>query len=192
MAPIAPLQCFPYAFYRTSVNLLIRDKPRGSPTRAIATVAIIPSPYSARRSLKTRGSIARYGRGRPHLHSLPLGAKNFSTNGNCGLEMGVPAVIVDEKETAFPARCHSTDPAPSRASFQSGHVRLLHTPEFCAACHKANLPEPAQRLQVHPRFHRLRRVAAIQVLAAQSALVLHCGLHKLPGLPHEARRRHAS
>ncbi len=49
-------------------------------------------------------------------------------------------------------------------------------------------PHP-ERLQVHPRFHDVRRMAELQVLPAQSADLLHSGFHHLPGLPHEARRR---
>jgi hypothetical protein len=63
----------------------------------------------------------------------------------------------------------------------------MHTPEFCAACHKANLPPAAERLQVDSRLHGIRRVAELEVLQPQSAYVLHGGLHHLPGLPHEAR-----
>ena len=64
---------------------------------------------------------------------------------------------------------------------------FYRTPEFCAACHKANLPNAAERLQVDPRVYRLRRVAEFEVFAAQSADFLLHGFHHLPGLPHEAR-----
>ena len=55
--------------------------------------------------------------------------------------MGVPAVIVDEKGNRIPGQV-SFDQIlrhPERHSKAVMHD-FLHTPEFCAACHKANLP----------------------------------------------------
>jgi Tfp pilus assembly protein PilF len=65
-----------------------------------------------------------------------------STNGNGGYIMGVPAVMVDEKgnrisgEVPYEEILKHTD-RHSRAVMQS----FYRTPEFCAACHKANLPD---------------------------------------------------
>jgi hypothetical protein len=66
-----------------------------------------------------------------------------STNGNAGLEMGVPAVIVDEKGNRIPGEVPFDQILrhPERHSKAVMHD-ILHKPEFCAACHKANLPEP--------------------------------------------------
>jgi hypothetical protein len=104
--------------------------------------------------------------------------------------MGVPAVIVDENGERIPGEVpfDMILRHPERHSKAVMHD-FLHTPEFCAACHKANLPA-AERLQIHSRFHGVRRVAAIQVLATQSTDLLHSRFFKLPGLPHEAQRRH--
>jgi hypothetical protein len=54
--------------------------------------------------------------------------------------MGVPAVIVDEKGERIPGEVPFDMILASRAALQGSDARLLHTPEFCAACHKANLP----------------------------------------------------
>ncbi|MGB6305123.1 MAG: tetratricopeptide repeat protein [Acidobacteriaceae bacterium] len=65
-----------------------------------------------------------------------------STSGNGGFIMGVPSVIVDENGNRIPGKVpydeimNHTD-RHSRAVMQS----FYRTPEFCAACHKANLPE---------------------------------------------------
>ena len=113
-----------------------------------------------------------------------------STNGNGSFLMGVPAVMVDEKGNRIPGEVPFDEILrhPERHSKAVMHD-FLHKPEFCAACHKANLPAHAERLQIHPRVYRLRRVAEVQVFAAQSADFLHRRLHHLPGMPHEARRR---
>jgi tetratricopeptide (TPR) repeat protein len=65
-----------------------------------------------------------------------------STNGNGGFVMGIPAVMVDEKgnrisgEVPYEEILKHTD-RHSEAVMKD----FYRTPEFCAACHKANLPE---------------------------------------------------
>jgi tetratricopeptide (TPR) repeat protein len=66
-----------------------------------------------------------------------------STAGNGGYVMGVPAVMVDENGKRIPGEASYADilahpDRHSKAVMQS----FYHTPEFCAACHKANLPQP--------------------------------------------------
>ena len=64
-----------------------------------------------------------------------------STNGNGGFVMGIPAVIVDKNGNRIPGEVpddeilNHTD-RHSRAVMKS----FYRSPEFCAACHKANLP----------------------------------------------------
>ena len=65
-----------------------------------------------------------------------------STLGNGGYVMGVPAVLVDEKGNRMPGIPPDSEilahlDRHSKAVMQP----LLHTPELCAACHKANLPK---------------------------------------------------
>jgi Flp pilus assembly protein TadD len=66
-----------------------------------------------------------------------------STNGNASVEMGIPAVIVDENGERIPGEVPFAEILrhPERHSKAVMHD-FLHTPEFCAACHKANLPSP--------------------------------------------------
>ena len=65
-----------------------------------------------------------------------------STNGNASLKMDVPSVIVDENGDRIPGEVpfDMILRHPERHSKAVMHD-LLHKPEFCAACHKANLPD---------------------------------------------------
>jgi len=66
-----------------------------------------------------------------------------SIKGNGGYVMGIPSVMVDEKGNRIPGEVpydeilKNTD-RHSQAVMQS----FYRTPEFCGACHKANLPAP--------------------------------------------------
>ena len=64
-----------------------------------------------------------------------------STEGNGGFVMGVPAVMVDENGKRIPGEVPYEEilKDPKRHS-QAVMKDLYRTPEFCAACHKANLP----------------------------------------------------
>jgi Tfp pilus assembly protein PilF len=65
-----------------------------------------------------------------------------STNGNGGFVMGVPSAMVDEEGNRIPGMV----PDEEIKSHPDRHSRAVmkefyRTPEFCAACHKANLPD---------------------------------------------------
>jgi Flp pilus assembly protein TadD len=66
-----------------------------------------------------------------------------STEGNGGFVMGVPAVMVDENGKRIPGEVPYDEilKHPDRHS-KAVMQDFLHKPEFCAACHKANLPNP--------------------------------------------------
>ena len=130
-------------FYRTSVNLLIRDKTRG--------IAFARHCDSCHNPIGVLGGAltedSKVDRARFDADGLTCMTchsvmKLDSTNGNASIEMGVPAVIVDENGNRIPGQV-SFDQIlrhPERHS-QAVMRDLLHTPEFCAACHKANLPD---------------------------------------------------
>jgi lipoprotein NlpI len=131
-------------FYRTSVNLLIRD-----PARGIAYARHCDSCHNPIAvlggGLTEDSKIDRAGTDSDGLtcttcHSVQ---KLYSTNGNGGIEMGVPAVMVDEKGNRIPGEVPFDQILrhPERHS-KAVMQDLLHTAEFCAACHKANLPQP--------------------------------------------------
>ncbi len=65
-----------------------------------------------------------------------------STSGNGGYIMGVPSVMVDENGNRIPGEV----PYEEIMTHTDRHVRAVmqsfyRTPQFCAACHKANLPQ---------------------------------------------------
>jgi Flp pilus assembly protein TadD len=65
-----------------------------------------------------------------------------STNGNAGFVMGVPSAMVDEAGRRIPGMV-SDDEIKNHPERHSRAVMkdFYRTPEFCAACHKANLPD---------------------------------------------------
>jgi len=131
-------------FYRTSVNMLIRD-----PTRGIAFARHCDSchnPIGVLGGALTEDS--KVDRARFDSDGLTCTTCHSvlsvdSTNGNASVEMGVPAVIVDEKGKRIPGQVSFAQilQHPERHSQAVMHD-FLRTPEFCAACHKANLPGP--------------------------------------------------
>jgi tetratricopeptide (TPR) repeat protein len=129
-------------FYRTSVNILIRDK-----TRGIAFARHCDSCHNpigvlggalTEDSKVDRAEFDSDGLTCMTCHSV---LKLNSTNGNAGVEMGVPSVIVDENGNRIPGQVSFAEILrhPERHSKAVMHD-ILHQPEFCAACHKANLP----------------------------------------------------
>jgi tetratricopeptide (TPR) repeat protein len=131
-------------FYRTSVNILIGDKTRGiafarhcdschNPIGVLGA-ALTEDSKIDRAKFDTDGLTCTT------CHSV-IGLD--STNGNASVVMGVPAVIVDEKGNRIPGQVSFEQILrhPERHSQAVMHD-FLHKPEFCAACHKANLPAP--------------------------------------------------
>ncbi len=129
-------------FYRASVNLLVRDKTRGiafarhcdschNPI-AVLGAALTEDSKVDRAKFDSDGLTCTT------CHSV-VGLD--STNGNGGVKMGVPAVIVDENGERIPGEVpfDMILRHPERHSKAVMHD-FLRTPEFCAACHKANLP----------------------------------------------------
>jgi tetratricopeptide (TPR) repeat protein len=131
-------------FYRASVNLLIRDK-----TRGIAFARHCDSCHNpigvlgaalTEDSKVDRANFDSDGLTCTTCHSV---VSLDSTNGNASVKMGVPAVIVDENGDRIPGMVpfDMILKHPERHSQAVMHD-FLHKPEFCAACHKANLPSP--------------------------------------------------
>src|SRR5450755_595705 len=65
-----------------------------------------------------------------------------STNGNGGFVLGVPSAMVDENGNRIPGMVSDEEikQHPDRHS-RAVMKDFYRTPEFCAACHKANLPD---------------------------------------------------
>ena len=128
-------------FYRTSVNILAR-------TKGIEFTRHCDSchnPVGVLAGGLTQDSQVDRGFDQDGLtcttcHSIQ---KLQSTNGNGGFVLGVPAVMVDENGKRIPGivpdeEIRQHPDRHSRAVMQS----FYRTPEFCASCHKANLPNP--------------------------------------------------
>ncbi len=129
-------------FYRTSVNILIRDETRGIAFARHCDschnpIAVLGGGLTEDSKID-RSDMDADGLTCMTCHSV---LKLDSTNGNAGVEMGVPAVIVDANGNRIPGQVPFSEILrhPERHSKAVMHD-FLHTPEFCAACHKANLP----------------------------------------------------
>jgi hypothetical protein len=126
-------------FYRTSVNILINTKGIefarhcDSCHNPVAVLAGgLTQDSQVDRSFDSDGLTCMT------CHSIQ---SVQSTNGNGGIVMGVPAVMVDVNGNRIPGEV----PYDEIMKHTDRHLRavmqpLLHTPEFCASCHKANLP----------------------------------------------------
>src|SRR5215469_11419672 len=128
-------------FYRTSVNILIRTKGIefarhcDSCHNPIAVVSgALTKDSQVDRSFDEDGLTCAT------CHSIQA---LRSTSGNGGYVMGVPAVMVDENGKRIPGEVPFGDiyEHPERHA-QAVMQSFYRTPEFCAACHKANLPNP--------------------------------------------------
>jgi Tfp pilus assembly protein PilF len=128
-------------FYRTSVNILIRTKGIefsrhcDSCHNPIAVVSgALTKDSHVNRSFDHDGLTCTT------CHSIQ---QLQSTSGNGGYVMGVPAVMVDENGKRIPGEAQFADilEHPERHA-QAVMQPFYRTPEFCAACHKANLPNP--------------------------------------------------
>lgn len=127
-------------FYRTSVNLLIKTKGIEYSRHCDSC----HNPISVLSGALTQNSqvdrkFDQDGVTCMVCHSIQAVR---STSGNGGYVMGIPSVMLDEKGNRIPGEV----PYSEIMNHTDRHVRavmkdLYRTPEFCAACHKANLPE---------------------------------------------------
>jgi len=128
-------------FYRTSVNILLRTKgieftrhcdschnPVGVLAGAMTQNANINRDFDQDGLTCTT------------CHSIQ---QLQSTNGNGGFVMGIPSAIVDENGKRIPGMVADDEikQHPDRHS-RAVMKDFYRTPEFCASCHKANLPDP--------------------------------------------------
>jgi tetratricopeptide (TPR) repeat protein len=126
-------------FYRASVNILIR-------TKGIEFARHCDSchnPIGVLAGALTTGSTLDRSFDRDGLTCMTCHSiQSVQTKlGNGSFVMGVPAVMVDEQGNRIPGIVPDAEimAHPGRHSM-AVMQNLLHSPEFCGACHKANLP----------------------------------------------------
>jgi hypothetical protein len=126
-------------FYRTSVNILINTKGIEFARHCDSChnpVAVLGGGLTQDSQVDRR--FDRDGLTCMTCHSIMAVQ---STEGNGGIVMGVPAVMVDEHGNRIPGEVPYDEIMKHTDRHIAAVMRpLLHTPEFCASCHKANLP----------------------------------------------------
>jgi tetratricopeptide (TPR) repeat protein len=126
-------------FYRTSVNILLRTKGIEFARHCDSChnpIAVLGGAMNTGSTLDR--SFDRDGLTCMTCHSIQSVQSKL---GNGGFVMAVPSVLVDEQGKRIPgivpyAEILAHLDRHSKAVMQD----IYHTPEFCAACHKANLP----------------------------------------------------
>jgi Tfp pilus assembly protein PilF len=128
-------------FYRASVNILLRTKGIEFTRHCDSChnpIAVLSGGLT--QNSQVDRSFDEDGLTCTTCHSIQ---KLQSTNGNGGFVFGVPSVMVDENGKRIPGEVSDDEirnhpDRHSRAVMQS----FYRTSEFCASCHKANLPNP--------------------------------------------------
>lgn len=126
-------------FYRTSVNILIRTKGIEFSRHCDSChnpVGVVTGVLTSGSQLDR--SFDRNGLTCTACHSIQ---RVQSTLGNGSYVMGVPAALVDENGNRIPGKVPDREILGHLDRHSKAVMRdLLHQPEFCSACHKANLP----------------------------------------------------
>src|ERR1700691_1234903 len=128
-------------FYRTSVNILVRTKGIEFSRHCDSChnpIAVLSGGLTQESHVDRR--FDKDGLTCTTCHSIQ---RLQSTSGNGSYVMGVPAVMVDENGSRIPGQVPFGDilEHPERHS-KAVMQPFYRTPEFCSACHKANLPTP--------------------------------------------------
>lgn len=128
-------------FYRASVNILIRTKGIEYSRHCDSC----HNPVAVLSGALTEDSQVNRGFDDDGLNCMVCHSIQAlkSTSGNGGFVMGVPAVITDAKGNRIPGEV----PYQEIMDHTDRHVRAVmqdfyHSSTFCAACHKADLPQP--------------------------------------------------
>jgi tetratricopeptide (TPR) repeat protein len=128
-------------FYRTSVNILVRTKGIEFSRHCDSChnpIAVLSGGLT--QDSHVDRSFDQDGLTCMTCHSVQ---RLQSTSGNGGFVLGVPAVMVDEKGNRITGQVSDDEilAHPERHS-KAVMQTFYRDPEFCAACHKANLPNP--------------------------------------------------
>jgi tetratricopeptide (TPR) repeat protein len=127
-------------FYRTSVNILIRTKGIEFSRHCDSChnpIAVLAGGLT--QDSQVDRSMDKDGLTCTTCHSIQ---SLKSTNGNGGFVMGIPAVMVDEKGHRIPGEVPYDEIMKNPKRHSMAVMKSIYrTPEFCASCHKANLPD---------------------------------------------------
>jgi Flp pilus assembly protein TadD len=127
-------------FYRTSVNILIRTKGIEFSRHCDSChnpIAVLSGALT--QDSQVDRSFDQNGLTCTTCHSVQ---SLKSTNGNGGFVMGVPAVMTDEKGNRISGEVPDEQILKNPKLHSMAVMKSFYrTPEFCAACHKANLPD---------------------------------------------------
>ncbi|MGB2627294.1 MAG: tetratricopeptide repeat protein [Candidatus Acidiferrum sp.] len=128
-------------FYRTSVNLLIQSKGIEFSRHCDSChnpIALLSGGLTQESTVDR--SFDKDGLTCTTCHSVQ---RLQSTSGNGSYVMGVPAVMVDENGERIPGKVPYSEIMEHPDRHAAAVIQSFYrTPEFCAACHKANLPNP--------------------------------------------------
>jgi Tfp pilus assembly protein PilF len=126
-------------FYRTSVNILLRTKGIEFTRHCDSChnpIGVLSGALTA--DSKVDRSFDPDGLTCMTCHSV---SRVQATVGNGGIVMDIPAVMVDENGKRVPGDVPDEEIRKHPERHSKAVMRdVLKTPEFCAACHKANLP----------------------------------------------------
>jgi hypothetical protein len=171
-------------FYRTSVNILLRTKGIEFARHCDSChnpIAVLGGAMNTGSTLDR--SFDRDGLTCTTCHSIQSVQSKL---GNGGFVMGVPSVLVDEQGKRIPGVVPDAEilahlDRHSKAVMQD----IYHTPEFCAACHKANLP---------PALNDYKWIRAFTAYDEwqNSKFSKRNPLHYLPRLPYETCSKYAA
>ncbi|HEY4046727.1 MAG TPA: tetratricopeptide repeat protein [Acidobacteriaceae bacterium] len=127
-------------FYRTSVNILIRTKGIEFSRHCDSChnpIAVLSGALT--QDSQVDRSFDQDGLTCATCHSIQ---ELKSTNGNGGFVMGIPSVMVDEQGNRIPGEVPYEEILKHSQRHSMAVMKSFYrTPEFCAACHKANLPD---------------------------------------------------
>jgi hypothetical protein len=117
-----------------------------------------------------------------------------STAGNGGFTLGVPAVMVDEAGKRIPGVVPDEEimAHPDRHS-KTVMKDFYRTPEFCASCHKANLPRPLNDYKFIRAFtvydewqnSKFSRRNPLTFYSADLVTCQKCHMMRVPAIPEE-------
>ena len=179
-------------FYRASVNILIRYKGIEFSRHCDSChnpIAVVSGALT--KDAQVDRSFDQDGVTCTTCHSI---VQLQSTSGNGGYVMGVPSVMLDENGKRIPGEVPFGDiiEHPERHS-KAVMKPFYRNPEFCAACHKANLPAPLNDYKFIRAFttydewqnSKFSQRNPLSFYSARFVRCQDCHMHRAPTVLHD-------